>query len=93
MLTLILPVLFLVQDPTVGELIRSLNDDDIVVRRRAADELVVRGKTVEEAVWLALFRAESLEASLAAEEVLSRLGRLDRANRPMRELATGRKPV
>lgn len=83
----------LAQDAPVGDLIRSLNDDDIAVRRKAGEELLRRGRSAEEALWVAMLRGESLEASLAAEEILSTLGRLEKGTRALRELLTGRKPV
>jgi HEAT repeat protein len=65
----------LAQDPPVQDLIRSLDDDDITVRRRAAEELYLRGPAVEEALWVAMLRGESLEVVLAAKQLLGRLGK------------------
>lgn len=89
---LLLAVL-LAQDPTVSDLIRSLNDNDIRVRRKAADDLFRRGKRVEADLWDAMVDPPSLEASLAVESVLARLGRLEKRTRPLREMLTGRKAV
>jgi hypothetical protein len=88
---LLLLGVLLLQDP-VGDLIRRLDHDDIHVRRKAADELVARGRSAEEALWTALGEG-SLETSLAVEEILSRMGRLEKRTRALRELLTGRKPV
>jgi hypothetical protein len=71
-----LACLLFCQDQPVGELIRSLDDDDIAVRRRAADELLQRGSSVEEALWVVILRGDSLEATLTAKDLLRRMGRL-----------------
>jgi len=71
----------LVQEPSVSDLIRSLDDDDIAVRRRAGEELHRRGPSVEEALWVAVLRGGSLEAVLAAKELLAQLGKPIRSSR------------
>jgi hypothetical protein len=78
---MILLVLALLQEPSVSDLIRSLDDDDIAVRRRAADELQRRGPAVEEALWVAVLRGGSLEAVLTAKDLLAQLGKPIRSAR------------
>jgi hypothetical protein len=73
--TVLIGVLFC-QGQAVAELIRSLDDDDIGVRRKATDELLLRGSSVEEALWVAMLRGGSLEVRLSAGELLKRMGRL-----------------
>lgn len=67
--------LVLAQDPTVESLIGSLDDDDIAVRRKAAEELYRRGGSVEEALHVAVLRGKSLEVVLTARQILGRLGK------------------
>jgi hypothetical protein len=74
MIPLALVFLF-AQDPPVESLIRSLDDDDIAVRRRAAEELYRRGAGVEEALQVTVLRGKSLEVVLAAKDLLGRLGK------------------
>jgi len=78
---LLLALLGLLQDPAVGDLIRSLDDDDIAVRRRAADELHRRGPSVEEALWVVVLRGGSLETVLAAKDLLEQLGKPIRSSK------------
>jgi len=68
----------LLQQTSVGELIRDLDDDDISVRRKASDALLSRGTGVKEALVVAMLRGESLEAKLAAKNLLEQLGVLPR---------------
>ena len=72
---ILMPLLFMLQEPSTADLIRSLDDDDIVVRRRAADELHRRGPGVEEALWVVVLRGGSLETVLAAKDLLEQLGK------------------
>jgi len=76
MIAPVLICMLFAQDQGVAELIRSLNDDDIDIRRKAADELLQRGSGVEEALWVVLIRGESLEAVLTAKDLLRRMGKL-----------------
>jgi hypothetical protein len=61
---------------SVADLIRLLDDDRIEVRRKAADELLLRGPGIEEALWVVVLRGDSLEARLVAKDILRRLDRL-----------------
>jgi hypothetical protein len=72
---LLMTLLALFQEADAGTLIRQLDDDDIAVRRRAADELYRRGGGVEEALHVAVLRGKSLEVVLAAKDLLARLGK------------------
>ena len=76
-----MPLLFMLQEASTADLIRSLDDDDIVVRRQAADALHRRGPSVEEALWVVVLRGGSLEAILAAQDLLEQLGKPIRSSR------------
>src|SRR5262249_45498950 len=67
-------LLALLQEPDPSTLIRLLDDDNISVRRRAAEDLTRRGRSAQEALWRAMIHGESLEVRLSAEEILDRTG-------------------
>ena len=68
----------LLQQASVGDLIRDLDHDDISVRRKASADLLSRGTGVKEALVVAMLRGESLEVKLAAKDLLEQLGVLPR---------------
>jgi hypothetical protein len=72
---ILMTLLLLAQEPSVGDLIKSLDDDDVTVRRRAAEDLYRRGGSAEEALHVAVLRGKSLEVVLAAKDLLTRLGK------------------
>ena len=80
---ILMTLLCLLQEPSITDLIRSLDDDEIAVRRRAAEEIHRRGRSAEEALWVALIRGESLEVRLTAQELLERAGAIPRPQEKM----------